>query len=105
MCPDKKIDWFTLNEDWRPEDHAEVDRIVRARWTETYLKRSATPNDVSNKPSLSEKVPERVIYIKNPSCKENINTISKPRFRSGQVATTNPPCQQASTLMTRLRPT
>jgi hypothetical protein len=62
MCPDKKIDWFTLNEDWRAEDRAEVDRIVRKRWTETYLKHSATPNSATtgNGLSASEKTPEKV---------------------------------------------
>ena len=29
MCPDKKLDWFNNNEDWREEDRVEVDRIVR----------------------------------------------------------------------------
>ena len=36
MCPDKKVDWFDKNPDWRLEDRIEARRIIRERWTETY---------------------------------------------------------------------
>ncbi|KAL6302973.1 hypothetical protein BKA93DRAFT_735840 [Sparassis latifolia] len=36
MCPDKKLEWFNKNPDWRSEDRAEVARILQARWTEAY---------------------------------------------------------------------
>jgi hypothetical protein len=36
MCPDKKLKWFNRNPDWRDADRAEVDRLVRTRWAETY---------------------------------------------------------------------
>lgn len=59
MCPDKKLEWFNNNEDWREEDRVEVDRIVCARWTETYLKGSASPNSMTH-PSTQNKVSEKV---------------------------------------------
>ena len=61
MCPDKKLDWFNDNEDWREEDRLEVDRIVRARWSDTYLKSSASPVSARSKPSESEKVSQPLI--------------------------------------------
>jgi hypothetical protein len=36
MCPDKKVQWFESNPDWRSEDAWEVKRIVMQRWTESY---------------------------------------------------------------------
>ncbi|GBE85873.1 hypothetical protein SCP_0803950 [Sparassis crispa] len=36
MCPDKKLEWFNKNPDWRSEDRAEAARILQARWTEAY---------------------------------------------------------------------
>ncbi|KAF8960348.1 hypothetical protein BDZ97DRAFT_1905934 [Flammula alnicola] len=59
MCPDKKLDWFNENEDWRPEDRVEVDRAVRARWSETYLQRSSSSQN-SAASSSTEKPPEKV---------------------------------------------
>jgi hypothetical protein len=63
MCPDKKLDWFNLNEDWCAEDCLEVDRIVRARWTETYLQpgsagdsNSANTQSQGDQPPVKEKV-------------------------------------------------
>ena len=56
MCPNKKMDWFKANDGWRSEDRTEVGNVVRKRWTETYLKRSTTPNDATNKPKAPEKV-------------------------------------------------
>lgn len=37
MCPEKKVEWFDKNPDWRPEDRAEARRIVQKRWEESYL--------------------------------------------------------------------
>ena len=64
MCPDKKLKWFDNNEDWREEDCLEVDRIVRARWTESYLKYSASPSHASTQKKSEEKVgqPFSIIY-------------------------------------------
>jgi hypothetical protein len=56
MCPDKKLNWFNDNEDWREEDRLEVDRIVRTRWTETYLKCSPSPSHNSTQKKPEEKV-------------------------------------------------
>ena len=36
MCPEKKVDWFDKNSDWRPEDKLEVRKIVHKRWAESY---------------------------------------------------------------------
>jgi hypothetical protein len=36
MCPHKMFDWFDRNPDWRESDREEAERIVRARWTESY---------------------------------------------------------------------
>ncbi|KAG2335249.1 hypothetical protein BDR05DRAFT_898746, partial [Suillus weaverae] len=36
MCPDKKMEWFTKNPDWREEDKIEARRIATQRWSETY---------------------------------------------------------------------
>ncbi len=35
MCPDKKLDRFNFNEDWRAEDRLEVDHIVWVCWRPT----------------------------------------------------------------------
>ena len=52
MCPNKKMDWFKLNDGWRGEDRAEVENVVCKRWTETYLKHRVAPNNATtgNKP-------------------------------------------------------
>jgi len=42
MCPDKKVEWFEKNSDWRPEDRIEARRMVRNRWTESYAKSSSS---------------------------------------------------------------
>jgi hypothetical protein len=42
MCPDKKVEWFEKNSDWRPEDRVEARRMVRNRWTESYAKSSSS---------------------------------------------------------------
>ena len=63
MCPDKKLDWFNNNEDWREEDRVEVDRIARARWSETYLKHSASAsssNSMTHDASTQNKPSEKV---------------------------------------------
>ena len=36
MCPEKKVDWFDKNPDWRPEDRAEARWIVQNHWEESY---------------------------------------------------------------------
>ncbi|KIJ05696.1 hypothetical protein PAXINDRAFT_141102 [Paxillus involutus ATCC 200175] len=36
MCPDKKVEWFDKNPDWRHEDRVEARRVVRERWEKTY---------------------------------------------------------------------
>lgn len=36
MCPDKKLNWFDKNPDWRTEDRAEARRLVRERWEDSY---------------------------------------------------------------------
>jgi hypothetical protein len=36
MCPDKKTAWFNENPDWRPEDRAEVLKVVQTRWEQSY---------------------------------------------------------------------
>ena len=60
MCPDKKLDWFNENEDWREEDRVEVDRIVRARWTETYLKGGASPSNSTTQASTQNNPSKKV---------------------------------------------
>ncbi|GBE89936.1 Putative AC transposase OS=Zea mays PE=2 SV=2 [Sparassis crispa] len=51
MCPDKKLEWFNKNPDWRAEDHTEAAHILRARWTESY---AGDSNDMSvNTPTVS----------------------------------------------------
>lgn len=57
MCPDKKILWFEASADWRPEDRAEVDRIVRLRWTETYKNRAPPSDDPGARGSSSSSQP------------------------------------------------
>ena len=64
MCPDKKLDWFNDNEDWREEDRLEVDRIVRARFTDTYQEFSASPSHASTQNKPSEKVSKSLIICK-----------------------------------------
>jgi hypothetical protein len=36
MCPDKKLDWFNKNPDWRDEGRVEAQHVVTQRWSETY---------------------------------------------------------------------
>jgi len=42
MCPDKKVEWFEKNSDWRPEDRLEARRMVRSCWMESYAKSSSS---------------------------------------------------------------
>jgi hypothetical protein len=42
MLPQNKLTVFTRNQDWRPEDTAEVERIVRQRWNDSYAPRSTS---------------------------------------------------------------
>ncbi|EPQ54972.1 hypothetical protein GLOTRDRAFT_60857, partial [Gloeophyllum trabeum ATCC 11539] len=45
MCPDRKLEWFNKNEDWRQEDRVEVDRLVRHRWNETYAPKTSVATE------------------------------------------------------------
>lgn len=37
MCPDKKLDWFMTNPNWRDEHRSEVRELVEKRWLESYV--------------------------------------------------------------------
>ncbi len=37
MCPDKKLEWFMANPDWRDEHRSEVRELVENRWLESYV--------------------------------------------------------------------
>jgi len=41
MCPDKKLEWFTENPDWREEDRIEAWHVATQRWSETYAPTTA----------------------------------------------------------------
>jgi hypothetical protein len=43
MCPDKKVQWFESNPDWRLDDAQEVRRIVMRRWTDSYANLERAP--------------------------------------------------------------
>lgn len=48
MCPDKKLEWFDMNEGWRTEDRAAAGELVRARWRETYATSTSESNESNN---------------------------------------------------------
>jgi hypothetical protein len=59
--------FFLFIEDWRAEDREEVNRIVRARWTETYLQHSHSVNTQrqQDQPPVTEKVIKSLFHAKN----------------------------------------
>jgi hypothetical protein len=55
MCPDKKIQWFDNNPDWRPEDRLEAGRIVRQRWSESYAHLNVALNSTGSSANAQPK--------------------------------------------------
>jgi len=54
MCPDKKLEWFNHNPDWRAEDRDLVNEVVRKRWSETYALAASPTHDLPSVPSHGE---------------------------------------------------